>query len=248
MGTIIEIKNVTVSYRECVALKDVSLTVKKGTFLGVIGPNGAGKTTLLTAINGLGKIVSGTVNVLGLNLKENEHQLRKEIAYVPQSYNIDPRLPISVHDAVKIGRTGRVGLCRKLKTNDYRAIDRALDLVGVGNLKNRPIGHLSSGEQQKVAIARALLQEPKVMLLDEPTSNLDPGAQQEIIELIQTIYRNNKLTVIFVTHILRHLPDSCKELIFLRRGKIIYAGGFKESLKKELLSHLYHCSIEALAL
>lgn len=248
MGKVIEIENVTVSYRECVALKDVSLTVKEGTFLGAIGPNGAGKTTLLTTINGLGKIVSGTVKVFGLDLKKNERQLRKEIAYVPQSSNIDPRLPISVHDVVKIGRVGRVGLCRNLKNNDYQKIDSALDLVGIINLRDRPIGHLSAGEQQKVAIARALAQEPKIMLLDEPTSNLDPGAQQEIIELIKTIYLNNKLTVIFVTHILRHLPDSCKELIFLRQGKIIHAGGFKESLRKDLLSDLYDCSIEALGL
>ncbi|MBW1679417.1 MAG: ABC transporter ATP-binding protein [Deltaproteobacteria bacterium] len=248
MGGIIEIENVTVSYRENVALKNVSLNVQEGTFLGVIGPNGAGKTTLLTAINGLGTIVSGSVKVFGLDLKKNEHRIRKETGYVPQSSNIDPRLPLSVRDVVKIGRFGKIGLFRNLGPYDYQIIETAIKLVGISELQNRPIGHLSSGEQQKVAIARALAQEPKIMLLDEPTSNLDPGAQQELIELINKIYRNTKMTVIFVTHILRHIPDSCKEVIFLKQGKIIHAGGFKESLKKDLLSDLYNCSIEALGL
>ncbi|MBN2468392.1 MAG: metal ABC transporter ATP-binding protein [Deltaproteobacteria bacterium] len=246
MNTIIEFSNVTVSYRENVALHNVSLKVKEGAFLGVIGPNGSGKTTLLTTVNGLGKVRSGRVKVFGLELKSHQHYIRKNIGYVPQSSNIDPRLPITVYEVVKIGRVGKRGMGRRLNHSDYDAIDTALAVVGITNFKGRPIGHLSSGEKQKVAIARAIAQQPKIMLFDEPTSNLDPGAQQDIIMLMNSIYRETGSTIILVTHILQHLPESCKEVICLKQGEVIHAGTYNETLDSKLLASLYECSPEAL--
>ena len=246
MAKIVEIKNCTVFYRENVALKDISLSVTEGTFLAVIGPNGAGKTTLLTIINGLAKIVSGVVKVFGVKLaSQNINQIRKEIGYVPQSLAIDPRAPICVSDVVMIGRLAKVGLFRRLSSYDREVVNSVLKLVGISELKERPIGHLSGGEQQKVAIARALAQQPKIMLLDEPTANLDLKAQRDIIELIDEIYRKNNLTVIFVTHILSHLPKSCKEAILMKQGEIIYSGKIEDALQEDILTNLYGCPIRS---
>ena len=206
MTKIVEIDNCTVSYRENVALRRISLTMDEGTFVAVIGPNGAGKTTLLTLINGLGRILSGTVKVFGEGFtSRNASRIRKEIGYVPQSLAIDPRSPISVRDVVRIGRLGTVGLFRQPGPIDHQIVDSAMDLVGIGALAERPIGHLSGGEQQKVAIARALAHQPRIMLLDEPTANLDLKSRMEIMHLIDNIYRGNNLTVVFVTHILSHI-------------------------------------------
>lgn len=230
----IELQNVTVSYRENIALKNVSLRIEEGTHLAVIGPNGAGKTTLLTAINGLGKILKGTVNVLD----------RKEIGFVPQNLNIDPRSPISVREVVMIGRTGKIGLFGKPDSDDRKIVENSIKLCGIENLASRPIGHLSGGEQQKVSIARALAQEPKILLLDEPTGSLDLKAQKEIIELIDDIYRKRKMTIIFVTHILGHIPSTCSDGCLLKAGEIVFKGGIDQVLNIELLSSLYDCPIK----
>ncbi|MCK4232915.1 ABC transporter ATP-binding protein [candidate division WOR-3 bacterium] len=241
MNQIVELKDVTVSYRENVALKNISLNIEKGSFVAVIGPNGAGKTTLLTAINGIGNILSGSVKVFGLDINS---RIRREIGYVPQSLSIDPRSPISVRDVVMIGRSSKIGLFRYPNRKDIRIIESAIELVGIKELSHRPVGHLSCGEQQKVALARALAQQPDIMLLDEPTSNLDLRSQKEIIDLIDKIYQEKELTIIFVTHILSHIPASCREVIFMKRGCIIWSGGVDKALNEKLLSDLYDCPIK----
>ena len=147
------------------------MSIDEGSFVSVIGPNGAGKTTLLTVINGLGTILSGSVKVFGKALQSNNLSvIRKDIGYIPQHLSIDPRSPISVREAISIGRFGKIGLLNKLITADDEIIESAMDAVGISHLANNPIGHLSGGEHQKVSIARALAQQPKIILLDEPTS------------------------------------------------------------------------------
>jgi len=242
---LVEIKDVSVSYREDIALKNISLIIKKQTFLSVIGPNGAGKTTLLTVINGLGKIISGSVKVFGRDLnKRNINHIRKEIGYVPQNLNIDSKSPISVREVVSIGRFGKIGLLHCLNDEDKKIITSAMNMVGIGAMAERPIGHLSAGEQQKVAIARALAQQPKIMLLDEPTSNLDPKSQIDIIKLIDRIYREQRITIVFVTHILSHISTACAEAVLIKKGRIIWTGEIKKLFQEDLLSSLYDCPIE----
>ncbi|HEX30059.1 TPA: ABC transporter ATP-binding protein [Candidatus Poribacteria bacterium] len=242
----VELEKVTVSYRENVALKEVTLRIKEGEFLAVIGPNGAGKTTLLTTINGLGKVISGTVRVFGRELSRwNVLKIRKEIGYVPQELPIDPRSPVSVREAVMIGRAGRIGLLRRPGREDINLVESVMELTGIKHLAERPIGHLSGGERQKVSIARALAQEPKILLLDEPTSNLDPKAQVEIVELIERIYDERKLTIVFVTHILSLIPPSCSRAVLMKGGRIIWSGETKEALKEEHLLRLYESRRES---
>lgn len=245
MKKLVEIANVTVSYREDIALKNASLSIKEGTFLAVIGPNGAGKTTLLTVINGLGRILSGSVKVFGMPLThQNMIHIRKDIGYIPQNLNIDPRSPITVREVVSIGRISKIGLFRHQNHKDKEIVEEAMKLVGIDTLAKRPIGHLSGGEQQKVAIARALAQQPRIMLLDEPTANLDPKSQRNLIDLISRIYRESGLTIVFVTHILSHIPSACKEAVLMKGGRIVWTGVIKTALREDILSDLYECPIK----
>jgi ABC-type Mn2+/Zn2+ transport system ATPase subunit len=243
-NTVIEIKDAVVSYREDVALQGVSLEVRKGEFVGIIGPNGAGKTTLLTVINGLGKLVHGQACVLGSRLnRRNSINLRKRIGYVAQVENIDPRLPINVRETVMVGCYGRLGLFHRPTPAQWETVDKVLEMVGIAHLSQRPIGHLSGGEYQRAAIARALVQQPEIFLLDEPTASIDQKAQREILSLIQLIHKEYHTTTLFVTHDLRMLPSICQRLILMKDGKIWQQGSPESMLREEVLSQLYGAPI-----
>ena len=241
---VIDVEKAVVSYREDVALRDVSLRVTSGEFIGIIGPNGAGKTTILTIINGMGKLLHGSVRVLGHSLTPgNGHSLRKRVGYVAQAQNIDPRMPMSVRDVVMIGRYGLLGLFKRPGRRDWEIVDRALELVAMTHLSLRPIGHLSGGEQQRVAIARCLAQEPEIFLLDEPTASLDWKAKTDILELVRLIHDTRRLTTLFVTHDLSSLPVACDRAVLMKEGLIWGEGSPGELLTDQNLSHLYDVPI-----
>jgi ABC-type Mn2+/Zn2+ transport system ATPase subunit len=243
-NTVIKIQDAVVSYREDVALQGVSLEVGKGEFIGIIGPNGAGKTTLLTVINGLGKLVHGKAWVLGSWLNgRNSINLRKRIGYVAQVERIDPRLPINVRETVMVGCYGRLGLFHRPTRTQWGTVDEVLEMVGIAHLSQRPIGHLSGGEYQRAAIARALVQQPEIFLLDEPTASIDKKAQREILSLIQLIHKEYHMTTLFVTHDLRTLPSTCQRLILMKDGKIWQQGSPESMLREEVLSQLYGAPI-----
>ena len=234
------IENAVVSYREDIALRGVSLKVARGEFMGIVGPNGAGKTTLLTVVNGLGKLLEGRVRVLGHYLRSgNGHSLRKRVGYVPQVQNIDPRMPICVREVVMIGRYGILGVFGRPGKSDYEIVDEAIELVGMTHLAQRPIGHLSGGELQRVSIARALAQQPDLFLLDEPTASLDWKAQSDILELVKMIHDTRSLTTLFVTHDLGCLPMTCDRVVLMKEGIIWGEGSPEEILTDDNLSQLY---------
>jgi len=242
--TVINIKNAVVSYREDVALRGVSLKVKSGEFVGIVGPNGAGKTTLLTIVNGLGRLLHGQVTVLGHRLtRGNGHFLRTRVGYVAQVQNIDPRMPMSVREVVMIGRYGVLGLLRRPGKHDWKVVGEVLGLVGMNHLARRPIGHLSGGEQQRVALARCLAQEPELFLLDEPTASLDWRARIDILELVKLVHDSRHLTTMFVTHDLGSLPLACDRVVLMKEGLIWGEGSPGEVLTNEKLSHLYDIPI-----
>jgi ABC-type Mn2+/Zn2+ transport system ATPase subunit len=238
--TVIDIEDAVVSYREDIALRGATLRVKPGEFVGIVGPNGAGKTTLLTIVNGLGKLVHGRVSVLGQCVTPgNGHCLRKKVGYVAQAQNIDPRMPMSVRDVVIIGRYGRLGLLRGPRQHDWQIVDEVLELVGMTHLARRPIGHLSGGEQQRIAIARCLAQEPEIFLLDEPTASLDWKAKSDILDLVKLVHNSRHLTTLFVTHDLSSLPLACDRVVLMKNGLIWGEGSPQELLTDDNLSKLY---------
>ena len=241
--TAISIKDAVVSFREKVALRGVSLELASGEFVGVIGPNGAGKTTLLTVINGLRRPRSGQVRVFGRSVNGgrsgSRHALRKEVGYLAQVVNIDERMPMTVRDVVMIGRSGVLGLFRGPGKRDWAIVDEMLELVGMSRLARRPIGHLSGGEQQRVAVARCLAQEPRLFLLDEPTASLDWKAQSEILDLVKQVHDRRQLTTLFVTHDLDAMPHTCDRVVLMKDGQIVDDGTPGKLISTESLSRLY---------
>jgi ABC-type cobalamin/Fe3+-siderophores transport system ATPase subunit len=175
----------------------------------------------------------------------NSHSLRKKVGYVPQVENIDPRMPMNVREVVMIGRYGLLGLLRRPGKHDWEIVDEMLELVGMTHLAQRPIGHLSGGEQQRVAIARCLAQEPELFLLDEPTASLDWKAQTEILELVKRIHDSRRLTTLFVTHDLNTLPVACDRVVLMKEGLIWSEGSPNELLTADNLSRLYDMPISA---
>lgn len=245
MNNIIEFNNVTVTSHNFFILKDISITFSEGEFVTVLGPNGAGKTTFVKCITGLQKITSGEIKIFGTNIKNfSLTKMRKKIGYVPQHFNIDYKFPCSVIDVVSIGRFGVVGLFNRLTQKDKEIISLSLDMVGISNLAYKPIGHISGGELQKVSIARVLAQQPQIMIFDEPTSNLDLKSQDEIVKIIEKIYYEKKVTVIFITHFLSHIPLCSKKVVLMKNGKITISGNPDEVLKGNYLSNLYDCEVE----
>ena len=162
---------------------------------------------------------------------------------MPQVENIDPRMPMNVREVVMIGRYGLLGLFRRPGKHDWKIVDEMLELVGMTHLARRPIGHLSGGEQQRVAIARCLAQEPEVFLLDEPTASLDWRAKTDILELVKLIHDSRHLTTLFVTHDLSSLPITCGRVVLMKEGLIWGEGSPEEALTDDNLSQLYDMPI-----
>lgn len=250
MSVVISLRDVTVSYREDVALRRVSVDIRKGELVGVVGPNGAGKTTILTVINGLGRLLHGEATVLGCRMCAGKRGrdfrlsgavrfIRTRIGYVPQGQNVDPRLPVTVREAVMIGRYGRMGCRRRPGREDWAVVDRLLSHVGMSHLACRPFGHLSGGEQQRTAIARALAQEPEILLLDEPTASLDWRSRQEILHLVHGIHVSRGLTTLLVSHDPRETFNLCDRVMLLRRGSVFAFGSPSEALSEDNVREVY---------
>ncbi len=216
----IKIRKVSKTFGGKEVLSEISLDIKKQDFVAIIGPNGAGKTTLLKTINGLLVPDKGEVRVFDLDPVKSGLSVRKKIGFIFQNELILKSVPLSVRDVVCVGRIGVKGLFRKLDGGDFASAKKAMDEVGIMDLENRPAGFLSGGEQRKVSIARELARDVEILLLDEILMNLDPASQMEINSLISSIYKKHKLTIVFVTHLLRYLPEGINRVVALKDGKI----------------------------
>jgi len=229
---IVEVRDLTISYNGEAALYNVSFNIAKPSFLCIIGPNGAGKTTLIKALIGILKPIKGYVKVLGLD-PSRDVDVRKLIGYVPQRERINSSMPALVRDVVLMGRLNQVGPFRWFRKADIDSVLNAIDTVGLRNLLNEPFSHLSSGQQQRVLIARALASNPKILMLDEPLSGVDAASQEVIISTIRRAV-DNGVTAIMVTHDLNPLLDHIDVLMLLNKTVIAY-GYPKEVLREDLL-------------
>lgn len=191
---IILAKNLSFSYASQTALDKVSFVVYEKDFFGIVGPNGGGKTTLLKLILGLLQPEKGEISVFGKSPKES----RKMIGYVPQYARFDFDFPISVEEVVLTGRLGISTVFGPYRAEDRAAAYEAIKAVGVTHLSGRRLGSLSGGERQRVLIARALVSNPSLLLLDEPTASVDIGAEESIYELLKAL--NSRITIVLVSH------------------------------------------------
>ena len=177
----IEVEELSVNYHETAVLWDINFSLPAGTLIGIIGPNGAGKSTLLKALLGVVDRLSGTVRFFGHPLSE----VRDRVAYVPQRSSVDWDFPMTVYDLVLMGRTQKIGIFKWALKRDKEAVMQALKLVEMDELKDRQIGELSGGQQQRLFIARALVKNPDLFLLDEPFAGIDLATEKNLLQLFQ---------------------------------------------------------------
>jgi ABC-type Mn2+/Zn2+ transport system ATPase subunit len=220
---VIKLENVSTVYEgeRRPAIRDVSLSVRENELVYLIGPNASGKTTLLETINGLLVPFSGDISVLGLDVKTNGRKIRAEIGYVPQDFMVEPGEPYLALDVVMMGRYGKIGVLNRPDKRDREKALEAMKLLGIDGLSQRSMGKLSGGQQQKVMIARAIAKEPKVLLLDEPFSNLDPESKTKTPELISEFHQKKMLTTVIVTHETHRLIKTCQRVVVMSNGRII---------------------------
>lgn len=241
---IIELKGITVRRAKGLLLDGISLSVSQNEFVGIIGPNGAGKTTLLNVIAGFEKF-EGTLSLFGQRETwSRSHETCLRVAYVPQLFQIDPAFPILALEAVMTGVIGRLGLLRSPGRPEREKAMGLMKMMRLAHLADRPLGQLSGGERQKVSLARAILQQPDILLMDEPTANLDVAVQKEVLNLINEIHKQETLTLLFVTHDFNMLPAGMRRAVLLNHGKTVFDGDINTALSGEILSRLFQYPLE----
>ena len=230
--TVIELKDVSTVYEgeSRPAIKGINLTIKRNELVYVVGPNASGKTTLLETINGLLPPFRGKITVFGLDVQSNGKKIRCQIGYVPQDFMVKPGEPYKALDVVLMGQYGQIGFLNRPEEEDRNKAIEAMKQLGIEALADRPMGKLSGGQQQKVMLARALAKNPKILLLDEPFSNLDPDSRGQIPILITKLHKEKDLTTLIVTHDIHHMLDTCNRVIVVTGGKIVFDGTPEEAL------------------
>jgi ABC-type Mn2+/Zn2+ transport system ATPase subunit len=207
----VRLREVTVDYDRMRALDHVDLTVPFGSALGIVGPNGSGKSTLLKTVAGLVQPLSGILEVLGSPPRDLPPG---SIAYVPQIEAVDWSFPVNVWDVVAMGRFPRIRPFGRFSARDKEAVSNALDALRLGDLRDRHISQLSGGQQQRVFVARAIAQDPHILLLDEPTTGVDAATEESLLELVRGLVRQG-LPVLMTTHDLERAPKWFDRLIVL---------------------------------
>lgn len=232
----LSVENLSYHYRGSVeVLKSVSFTLENGHFLAILGNNGVGKSTMLKCFNKILTPDSGQIQLDGENLLQmSGREIARRIAFVSQNI---PNAQMTVHDTVMLGRKPYMkwGFTEK----DHEIVHMAMDRMNVSHLRGRFLNRLSGGERQKVMLARALAQQPKLLLLDEPTSSLDIQNQYQVLEIVREICREQNLTAVVVIHDLNLALRFCDRFLLLREGQV-YACGGREILNRQALKDVYH--------
>ena len=228
----IEIKNLTVTYKDTPALDNINVTLSNSKIIGIVGPNGAGKSTLIKAVL---NIISSK-GIIKIDDKLSKDQLGS-VAYVEQKINIDYNFPIKVRECVSLGIYPKIGLFKNLNKHDWQKVDGALKLVGLEEFSNRQISELSGGQFQRVLIARCLVQEAKYIFLDEPFIGIDSVSEEIIMNTLRKL-RDNGHTILIVHHDLRKVHAYFDEVLLLNK-KLISYGSTKETFTRENLTNTY---------
>jgi ABC-type Mn2+/Zn2+ transport system ATPase subunit len=229
----LDIETISIAYGEKTILKDVSFNVPHGARVAVVGPNGAGKSTLFKALVGILPLQSGRILIHGLPLGDHKDC----VAYVPQRGEVDWRFPVTVRDVVMMGRYGSQGWLRRPSKSDHDAVQQGLLEMGIADLAERSISDLSGGQQQRAFLARAIAQNPHILLMDEPFNGVDVTTREATLRLLDHL-RERQVTTIISTHDLNLAASRFDRVLLLNKGLIAY-GKPQEVLKQENLAKAF---------
>ncbi|KGR91569.1 zinc ABC transporter ATP-binding protein [Ureibacillus massiliensis 4400831 = CIP 108448 = CCUG 49529] len=241
--TFIELQDVSFQYEHTKVLHNISFKVEEGDFLAILGPNGSGKSTLLKLMLGLIKPISGEIKLFDEPIQSFRH--REWIGYVSQKSNaFNSAFPATVEEVVKSGLAKKVGLFKRLPKNSNDLVEKALSAVGMEKYQSRNIGQLSGGQQQRVFIARALIAEPKLLILDEPTVGIDHENVQSFYDMLASLNEEQQKTIILVTHDVDTVSNRISHVACL--NQTIHFHGFKkefDTLSPDQLNNWYGHSV-----
>lgn len=242
MKKAVEIKKLSFSYSENEVLKNIAFSISEGEFFIIIGPNGSGKTTLMKIIAGLLKPKQGKLKIFDRPLKDyTRKDLAKTIALVPQMTLVD--FPFTVTELVLMGRSPHLSTLGFEQEKDLEIAKNAMALTDIEHLAHRPLDRLSGGERQRVFIARAICQEPKIILLDEPTASLDLAHQVKVMDLMEKLKKEIGFTVIMVSHDVNLAAMYSDRLLLLKAGEIVELGQPDSVLTFQTLEQVYNCTL-----
>ncbi len=231
---LITFKDVSLGYGKKHILENLNFDILSNDFLGIIGPNGSGKTTLLKGILGLIKPVSGTITSKISHIK---------FGYVVQRQFVDEVFPLTAKEIVSMGRYKNIKPGRRLSKVDWKYVNHALDIAGINTIANQTYRSLSGGQKQRVLIARAIASEANILILDEPTNDLDIKGETQIMELIKTIHSESNVTVVIVSHLLHNIINYVKNLAFISKDKF-FIQPIEEAIKDHYLSSVFDSHVK----
>lgn len=234
---IVAARQVSLSYGGIEVLSDVSFTVQRGDYIGLVGPNGSGKSTLVKVLLGLLKPSGGTVTLFGK--QQGAFKAWRRVGYLPQRIgSFNPYFPATVKEIVALGLIPAKRFPRRLGKSDRAAIEKALALLGISDIGNKLIGALSGGQQQRALIARALVHEPDLLILDEPTTALDPETRENFFSLAHELNRKRGVTIILITHDIGGIGKYASKLLYLDK-RIVFYGSFGEFCLSEQMAKFF---------
>ncbi len=239
----LNINQLEVGYnRNSLVVKGIDLEVKRGELVGLLGPNGSGKSTLIKTIAGINKVRNGQITWdQDTNLNRiSRRDLARLVAYVPQSISLT--FSLDVREAVLLGRTPHFGT--RPRADDWAHVEKAIELLGLSELADRQVTELSGGQAQRVLIARAIAQDPSVLLLDEPTSALDIRYQWQTLQLAQQITKDRNVAGLIAIHDLNQAARFCDRVVFLQSGHVLADGPAVEIYSSELIEQVYGVEVE----
>ena len=226
--SIVEVQNLNFGIDDLVILKNITFSIQKGDYLAIVGPNGGGKSTLIHTILGLKRGYSGNIKLFNTPLQKFREWHR--IGFVPQRViEVDKKFPISVYETIQLGERKR--FWKREKKNGY--IDEVMERLKIAHLKNRLIGELSGGEKQRVMIARALISQPELLILDEPYTGIDKETQKEFYAILHNLNRKKRITIVLITHDIGVVEDSITSIVSVN----------KELLKSDNPSNIFNCQV-----
>jgi len=218
-------------------LKDITFDIHRGDYVAIIGPNGGGKTTLAKILLRLLHKENGEIKLFGKKIEQFKNY--EKIGYVPQRVSqVDENFPVTVEEVIKMGLAYKSGIFSRVSKDDLERVDAMAEKMGVASLKHRKIGELSGGQKQRVMIARALVQNPEILILDEPNTGVDQSSQKEFYELLKKLNHNENITILFITHDLGVIIDDVNNVLCINQT-LLGCHNPKDAMACDFMSDLY---------